>query len=59
MKVLEKYSIDEDEIYERSKLNMYWEDAYKFYTKVKNASIEILSDKQNNWLERIERDLEE
>jgi len=53
MKVEDKYYIDDDEFYEKSKENEYWENAYSFYEQIKEQDIDELTHRQLKWLEKI------
>ena len=58
-KVTEVYAIDEDELLELRTESAYWEASYSFYMEVKNRSVESLSDKQIEWLDRIDNYLDD
>jgi len=55
-KVSDAYDIDEDTLAELSEANDYWEKSFKFYTDVKNKTIEELTSKEVDWLDRINDD---
>jgi len=58
MKVKDVYSIDEDDLFERSETSDYWAKAWDFYCDVKERSYEYLTRGQEDWLGRIENDLD-
>jgi hypothetical protein len=59
MKVREQFSIDADQLYTKSFDNEYWLNSYRFYMDVKDKDMEDLTIRQEVWLEKIERQLED
>jgi len=57
--VKDEFSIDEDELYCKSKVSGYWSSADKFFGQVKDQPVSSLSDKQKDWLDKIEKGLKE
>ena len=52
--VKEVYAIDPDILYDKSRRNDYWAECENFYDKVKNRVVTSLSDREKNWLQKIE-----
>lgn len=55
--VKDTFNIDTSDLENRSEESEYWEDCNKFYLKVYEMKTSKLTDKQVNWLYRIESDL--
>ncbi len=58
-RVKDKWDIDEDELTVKSGESDYWNEAHLFYEKVKNDPVHYMSEGQENWLDKIESDLQE
>lgn len=48
------YDICEDWLHSVSEDGSYWEASYRFYNEVKKKPVEKLSDKQKEWLNKLE-----
>ncbi len=55
--VQDAFSIDLDELAERSDISPYWQNSYVFYLSVSQKWVEEMSEDQLQWLARIENDL--
>ena len=55
--VKEVYDIDEDVLYDRTQRSEYWLDCESFYHKIKNRLANTLTEKERDWIEKIEMDL--
>jgi hypothetical protein len=51
------FDIDYGMLSDRADDNDYWSNAFDFYISVMDCFMEEMSDKQIEWLERIEREL--
>lgn len=49
--------IDEDVLYDKSKDNNYFAEAYRFYKDVQHRDVDSLTEGQYDWLNKIEEDL--
>lgn len=59
MTISEKFDIDEDELHSKSFENDFWSNSSEFYEQVKDKDETDLTEKQLDWLEKIESGLEE
>lgn len=57
--VAEKFMIDEDILYAFSRKDEYWAKCLLFYRDVAHKTIHSLTEKQINWLEKMELQLKE
>lgn len=48
------YDIDEDALALKADENEYWASCYKFYKENKERKVAFLSQKQRDWLEKIQ-----
>lgn len=58
-RICELYEIDEDALYCKADESEYWSSCASFYESVKNKRIDLISQKQRDWLEKIEIGLQE
>lgn len=54
MLVKDDFDIDADLLYQKSQENDYWNSAHSFYEDVKEKPTNNLTDRQRNWLIKIE-----
>lgn len=52
------YDIDEDTLYDKSESSEFWANSYRFYVGIKKKVVDSLSDRQLDWLEKIEASLD-
>ena len=57
--VKDAFDIDEDELLLKSEESDYWQGSYDFYVENKNHPVHYMSEKQEEWLNKIETDLKE
>lgn len=57
--VSERFNIDEDTLYTLSRKDEYWAKCLLFYRDIAHKTIHSLTEKQINWLEKIESQLKE
>lgn len=55
--VQDLFELDEEKLKEFASASEYWGTVLDFYTKVKKRPIASLSEKQKNWLQKIQVDL--
>lgn len=59
MKVKEIYKFDIDSLVEKADESDYWNSCLEFYESVEERDLENLSQKQVDWLNKIEENLED